>query len=113
MGFIDMHLFNQAILARFAWRLLQKPDCLCARVLKAKYFPHGSLLDTVFATDPSPVWRGIEFGIELLKHGIIKRIGDGRSTQFVRDQWLPRESGMKIFALKKEHKEKMGEPAYS
>jgi hypothetical protein len=101
MGFRDMHLFNQAILARFAWRLLQKPDCLCARVLKAKYFPHGNLLDTVFATDPSPVWRGIEFGIELLKQGIIKRIGDGRSTQFVRDQWLPRESGMKISALRK------------
>ncbi|KAM0917202.1 hypothetical protein ACQ4PT_009638 [Festuca glaucescens] len=71
MGFRDMHLFNQAILARFAWRLIQKPDCLCARVLKAKYFPHGSLLDTVFAIDPSPVWRGIEFGIELLKKGTL------------------------------------------
>jgi ribonuclease HI len=51
--------------------------------------------------DPSPAWRGVEFGLELLKEGIIKRIGDGRSTQFSRDNWLPRDSGLKIAGLKK------------
>jgi hypothetical protein len=47
------------------------------------------------------VWRGVEFGLELLKKGIISRIGDGRDTQIVRDQWIPRESGLKVTALKK------------
>jgi hypothetical protein len=56
LGFRDMKLFNQAMLARLAWRLIQKPTSLCARVLKAKYFPQGNLLDTVLARDLSPVW---------------------------------------------------------
>jgi hypothetical protein len=48
MGFRDMRLFNQALLARQAWRLLAFPDSLCAQVLKAKYYPNGELIDTVF-----------------------------------------------------------------
>jgi hypothetical protein len=96
-----MHLFNKALLDRHAWRLIQKPDSLCAKVLKAKYFPHGNIIDTVFSSDPSPVWKGVEFGLELLKMGIINRIGDGKDTQIMRDQWLPRASGLKITALKK------------
>jgi hypothetical protein len=101
LGFRDMNLFNQAMLARMAWRLIQHPNSLFARVLKAKYFPKGNILDTVFSADPSPVWRGVEFGLELLKEGVISRIGDGKNTQILRDQWLPRDSGHKITAMKK------------
>ena len=101
LGFRDMALFNKALLARKGWRLIQRPTRLCARVLKAKYFPNGNLLDTVFAADASPAWRGIEFDLQLLKKGVIQRIGNGRKTQFIRDNWIPRRSGLKITAVKK------------
>jgi hypothetical protein len=104
MGFRDMALFNQALLARLAWRLIKNPSSLCARVLKDKYYPHGNLLDTVFASDPSPVWKGVEHGLELLEKGIISRIGDGKNTQILRHQWIPRDSGLKITALKKNNR---------
>ena len=69
MGFRDFLLFNQALLARQAWRLLFYSDSLCSRLLKAKYFPNGELLDTVFTGNSSNTWRSIEYGIELLKKG--------------------------------------------
>lgn len=95
IGFRDMKLFNQALLARQAWRLIERPESLCARVLKSKYYPNGNLLDTVFASDASPVWRGIEHGLELLKKGLIWRIGDGTRINIQRDQWIPRKEGLK------------------
>lgn len=95
IGFRDMHLFNIALLAKQGWRLIQNPNSLRARVLKSKYYPNGNLLDTVFASDASPVWKGIEAGLELLKKGIIWRAEDGRSIQIQRDQWIPRSEGLK------------------
>jgi hypothetical protein len=67
IGFRDLRVFNQALLARQAWRLIQFPDSLCARVLKAKYYPQRELIDTVFLGDASPTWRAIEHGLDLLK----------------------------------------------
>ena len=47
LGFRDLHLFNLAILARQGWRLLANPESLCAKVLRAKYFPDGNLLEVL------------------------------------------------------------------
>ena len=68
---------------------------MCARVLKSIYYPRGNLLDTVFSSDASPSWRGIEFGLELLKEGVIWRVGNGKSIQIQKDHWLPRSEGQK------------------
>jgi hypothetical protein len=88
MGFQDMRLFNKALLARQAWRLVQFPDSLCARLLKAKYYLRGELVDIVFPADASPTWKSIAYGLELLKEGIIWRIGSGEKVQIWRDPWI-------------------------
>jgi hypothetical protein len=67
------------------------PESLCARVLKAKYYPNGELLDTAFPADSSTPWKGIVYGLELLKKGIIWRIGNGNAVKIWRDRWLPRD----------------------
>jgi hypothetical protein len=90
IGFRDLRLFNQALLAKQAWRLLEYPDSLYARLLKAKYFPSGSLVDRVFSKNASPCWQGITHGLELLKHGIIWRVHSGTKIRIWRDNWLPR-----------------------
>jgi hypothetical protein len=96
MGFRDLQKFNQALLARQAWRLLDRPESLCAQIMKAKYYPNGELLDTSFPQLCSPCWRGIEHGLELLKKGVIWKIGDGKQINIWRSNWLPRDSGLKI-----------------
>jgi hypothetical protein len=100
MGFRDMRIFNQALLARQAWRLLAFPNSLCARVLKAKYYPAGDLVDTVFTGNPSSTWTAITYGLELLKKGLVWRIGNGEKVRIWRDSWLPRSSYGKILSPK-------------
>jgi hypothetical protein len=95
MGFRDSVLFSQALLARQAWRLLQNPQSLAARLMKAIYYPRGNLIDTVFRSDASPVWHGIEHGLDLLKQGIVWRVGDGKNIRIWRDNWLPRKFALK------------------
>jgi hypothetical protein len=41
MGFRDLRLFNQALLVRQAWRLLQYPESLCAQLLRASIILGG------------------------------------------------------------------------
>jgi hypothetical protein len=92
VGFRDMRLFNQALLARQAWRLIQCQDTLCAQLLKAKYYPNGSIIDTVFSGNSSSTWNAIAYGRELLKKGVIWRVGNGANIRVWRDPWIPRDA---------------------
>ena len=47
LGFRDMHQFNLAMLSRQGWRIVQNPTSLCARILKARYFPDCLALEAV------------------------------------------------------------------
>jgi hypothetical protein len=67
LGFRDIRVFNQALLARQAWRLITNHNSLCVRVLKAKYYPNGNLEDTIFSANASSTWQAISHGLELLR----------------------------------------------
>ena len=40
LGFRDLYSFNMAVLAKQGWRLIENQESLCARILKAKYYPN-------------------------------------------------------------------------
>jgi hypothetical protein len=56
LGFRHIELFNLALLARQAWRIIQVPDSLSVRVLKAAYFPSCDLLAAEVGSHPSQIW---------------------------------------------------------
>ena len=70
--------------------MIQNPDSLCSVVLKAMYFPNSSILEAKAKPGISYTWRSILRGMELLKQGIIWRIGSGESVDVWEDPWIPR-----------------------
>jgi hypothetical protein len=89
------------MLARQAWRLLIRPHSLCSQILKAVYFPYDDMLNATIGNNPSKTWRAIWDGIEVLKQGLIKRIGDGKSTSIWNCNWIPRTGMYKPMYSKK------------
>uniref|UniRef100_A0A453L8F8 Uncharacterized protein n=1 Tax=Aegilops tauschii subsp. strangulata TaxID=200361 RepID=A0A453L8F8_AEGTS len=62
MGFRDQEAFNQALLAKQAWRVLQCPSSLCARVLKARYFSEDTILTATCPATASYTFQSILHG---------------------------------------------------
>ena len=74
MGFKDFGIFNKAMLAKQGWRLLCKPDSLCDRVLKDKYYHATDFMSAGNKRNSSHTWRAILYGKHALNLGLIKRI---------------------------------------
>lgn len=86
---------NIAMLGKQGWRLMVTPESLCARVLKGKYFPNCDFMSATRKKNASHTWRAILAGRKVLQMGCIRRIGDGTTTNILRDQWLPGSIGLK------------------
>jgi hypothetical protein len=91
LGFRDIHTFSLAMLAKQAWRLVKNLDSLCARMLQAKYFKNGTVLNATSSYGMSYTWGNILKGVQVLKNGIIWRVGNGKDINIWTDTWLPRE----------------------
>ena len=73
-----MELVILAWLAKQAWRILQESNSLSARVLKVVYYlGRQDCLEANRGSFPSHIWWSIADGREVLKEGLIKRIGTG------------------------------------
>jgi len=97
LGIRDIQLFNQALLAKQAWRILTAPNSLLARVLMGKYCHKESFLKTQVTTACSHGWRSILHGRDLLSEGIGKAIGNGETTKVWADSWTSLHENVKPY----------------
>ena len=88
MGFRDISSFNQALVAKQGWRLIQNPESLAARIMKARYFKEGNFLNTSTGSNPSYIWRSLLWGRQVILKGY-------------RDNWIQRPSTFQPFSTPK------------
>lgn len=94
MRFRDLESFNQALLAKQAWRLIHFEDCLMSRVLKSKYFEDTDFINAVPGSRSSYAWKSLLEGRRLLQEGIKPQVGNGESLHVWTDPWLEDEDGI-------------------
>ncbi|XP_021744429.1 uncharacterized protein LOC110710444 [Chenopodium quinoa] len=91
LGFRDLKIFNQALLAKQIWRLHTRPNTLTHAILKAKHFKNSSVLEAFRGYDPSYSWRSLWGLKSLLLDGLKWRVGTGVNIRVWLDSWLPRK----------------------
>ncbi|KAK3221484.1 hypothetical protein Dsin_008509 [Dipteronia sinensis] len=96
LGFKDLALFNQALLAKQALHILSAPDSLAARILRAKYFRCGDFLSALAKAGCSHIWRSLMWDRELLSKGIRWNVRNGRKINAFKDKWIPRLNSFKL-----------------
>ncbi|XP_074336045.1 putative mitochondrial protein AtMg00310 [Apium graveolens] len=79
------------MLAKQAWRLVNKCNPVVRALMKAIYYPHSEFLNATIGINPSYIWRSIMEAQEVIRQGSRKRIGDGHGTLVWQDPWLPCE----------------------
>ncbi|CAH9070991.1 unnamed protein product [Cuscuta europaea] len=93
MGFRKLKDFNIAMLGKQVWRLLKQPGTLVSRVLKARYYPKGGVLEAGLGSNPSLIWRSIVAAIPAVREGVLYRVGDGSSIRVWKDKWISKAMG--------------------
>ena len=88
MGFKELQKFNDAMLDKQVWRLLDNKTSLFHRFFKAKFFPNGSILDAKEGNG-SFAWKSILKGREVIKKGVQWRVGTGSLIRIYHENWLP------------------------
>ena len=84
MGFKDIEQFNNALLAKQVWRMMNNPDSLCFRVFKVRFFPNCSILDVEEKASGSYAWKSILSARDVIRKGMVWRIGNGQSVRLRR-----------------------------
>lgn len=89
-NFKDLGCFNQALLAKQGWRILENPNLTISKVLQGRYFPQSSKLEASCSSTSSFFWKGLIWGLDLLKGGLRRNVGNGQNTRLFKDPWIPR-----------------------
>ena len=77
MGFKDIEKFNDSLLAKQVWHMINNPDSLCHRVFKARFFLNCSILEAKDPTLGSYAWKSIIGARGVIREGMVWRIGNG------------------------------------
>lgn len=81
-------MFNDALLGRQVWRIIQCEDSLLSKVLKAKYYLRSSFLEASLGSVGSYSWRNSWGSKSLVREGVLWRVGNGTNIKIWDDLWV-------------------------
>lgn len=96
LEFRSLTNFSKALLAMQGWRLIQYPNSLVARVLKARCYPQSDFLGASLGNLPSFTWKSIWASRRLLEMGLLWRVGTGENIKIMEDAWIPAAINFKV-----------------
>ena len=88
MGFKELQKFNDAMLAKQVWRLLEEKNSLFHCFFKENFFPNGNIF-TAKEGSGSFAWKNILKGREVIQKGAKWRVGNDENILIYQDRWLP------------------------
>ena len=91
MGFRDLALFNESLLAKQAWRLLKNTNSLFYKAFEACIFPNCSILEAKDSRSGSYVWKIILKGRDVILRGSRLQTGNEKSVKIWQNHWLTRK----------------------
>lgn len=87
MGFKDLCKFNEAMLAKQVWRLIQDTDPLFYKIFTSKYYPNCSIFEAA-SSSGSFGWKNTLRYRNLIARGSRWRVGHGKTIRIFQDAWL-------------------------
>ncbi|GAU46064.1 hypothetical protein TSUD_401430 [Trifolium subterraneum] len=76
------------MVAKQVWNVVQNPNTLVAKLIKARYFPRSSLFEAPLRYNPSFAWRSMWHARQILSLGCRWRIESGENIRVMHDPWL-------------------------
>lgn len=98
MGFKGIEKFNDALLSKQVWRVINNPDSLCHHVFKARFFPDCSIHEARDSIAGSYVWKSIICARDVIRKGMVWLIGAGESVRIKEDKWLPGQANRSVIS---------------
>lgn len=106
MGFRQIELFNQAMLAKQSWRILRNSNSLLVKILRGRYFNDRCFLKAKLGNNPSLTWRSICRGRDLFLKGYRWKVGIGNMITIYKDPWINRREANKPLMINDSLKDK-------
>ena len=78
--------------------MINNPGLLCFLVFKARFFPNCSILEANDSIASSYAWKSIIGARDVIRKGMVWRIGDGNSVRVKEDKWLPQKGSRSIIS---------------
>ena len=69
MGFRDLSMFNDSLLAKQAWRLLHNKTSLFYKVFKGRFFLNSTIMEAADTRMGSYAWKSILRGRNIIQRG--------------------------------------------